>query len=40
MPVKLGRANCDPEVFAAGKASLLKLKPTSPEERENGGVTF
>jgi hypothetical protein len=40
MPVKLGRANWDPAVLAAGNASLLKLKPTSPEERENGGVTF
>lgn len=40
VPVKLGSANCVPEVAAAGNASLLKLKPTSPEKREDGGVAF
>src|SRR5437763_1123667 len=40
VPVKLGSANCVPAVFAAGNASLLKLKPTSPEESENGGVVL
>src|SRR6266849_4172772 len=39
-PVKLGSANWLPEVALPGNASLLKLKPTSPENREIGGVTF
>src|SRR5216684_4352058 len=39
-PVKLGSANWLPAVLAPGNASLLKLKPTSPENREIGGVTF
>src|SRR6202042_1937035 len=40
MPVKLGRVNCDPAVLAAGNASLLKLKPTSPDDKAYGGVEF
>src|SRR5882724_8676301 len=39
-PVKLGTANWLPDVALPGKASLLKLKPTSPEDNEIGGVTF
>src|SRR6267378_1661166 len=38
-PVKLGSANWLPAVLAAGNVSLLKLKPTSPEKREIGGVS-
>jgi hypothetical protein len=40
VPVKLGSANCAPANALPGNASLLKLKPTSPENREDGGVTF
>jgi len=40
VPVKLGSANCVPEVAPPGNASLLKLKPTSPEESASGGVVF
>ena len=40
VPVKLGNANCVPEVALPGKVSLLKLKPTSPEKSELGGVVF
>src|SRR5713101_6065463 len=39
-PVKLGIANWLPAVLAPGNVSLLKLKPTSPENREIGGLTF
>jgi len=39
-PVKLGMANCDSEVAPPGNASLLKLKPTSPEKSEIGGNVF
>jgi hypothetical protein len=31
-------ANCDPAVPAAGKASALKLNPTSPGKRDSGGT--
>jgi len=34
VPVKLGSANCVPDVALPGNASLLKLKPTSPENSE------
>jgi len=40
MPVKLGQRELRSRGGAARKRFIVKLKPTSPEESESGGVVF